>query len=574
MTNLRIIILVIGLAVALTVTIVAIVAWYADLLRIVRRCATDTGRKKGEEWKDAIRDWEKTDRDLKDLKATRKENARTKGEAFTKAVSEQVTDLWDDRNKELVVDATAILKFSGKLLGTTYDTTNNRYVVGSAGGLLVVVLMLIHYLYYRHFGFNVIGYLPDYSVSGVVLSLLQVSFLLVLWLSISVVTFLLAIPLATLHGTKIVNGMRWLVRERSLGFFFAVCKRWMMCSSYLVLPLLDNARTGSDSEADRARKRTSSRFFGSDSFIMKYGSDESRDRDRNLDRLTLVLFAILFSVGSTIAICVVPERRAHAACEGSIITRVVLDPPLGGVASFTRIGSIGGHVFIVSESSCGHGTENRDVGEVEDGQSEGGDNESRKNSGVTVVPLNRVLCMHEVRDDSSSESANCTAVVPSVVRMRMDGEWRLRDEIEQEVCPGGVAEISAPILFAREEETPVDEPAAKELIKAFLNRPELQGVKLHVLGFASGDGISRYNEDLAWRRAKAVAEDIRELDGSRTLETDSWGETHMTNGVANSRSVRIVGCLRKTSEPADSAAQGAHEAPTGAAERGTEEEAT
>lgn len=333
-----------------------------------------------------------------------------------------------------------------------------------------------------------------------------------------------------------------------------------------------------------------------------------------------------FVVGILIALYVEPRYRAYAVCNGPRTTRVVLDPPLQGQASFTRIGSIGGHVFIMSESSCGRSEEKGDTGEPEDHQAQAADEEtetngaasvdatayqrsSKNNEGndggeddgdggepiwkavlpyvpdpirerlsffysahltesrdrstdVTVVPLSRVLCMYEVRDDRSSESAVCSPVlppsgdgprilvhktqentwkivIPSDVRIRIEDERLLTEEIEQEMCDGGAAEISEPVLFKRCETTPLDTRA----VTAFLNRLALQeGVKLHVLGFASGDGNRQYNKDLARQRAEAVAEIVENLDPDQELVTDSWGETHLTNGVANSRSVRIVGC--------------------------------
>ena len=90
------------------------------------------------------------------------------------------------------------------------------------------------------------------------------------------------------------------------------------------------------------------------------------------------------------------------------------------------------------------------------------------------------------------------------------------------------------------------------LIKTFVSKPELQKVKLHVLGFASGDGNRRYNENLARQRAAAVATIVRKLDSSRKLREHSWGENHLTSGVANSRSVRIVGCRSEAGTAEDS----------------------
>ena len=46
--------------------------------------------------------------------------------------------------------------------------------------------------------------------------------------------------------------------------------------------------------------------------------------------------------------------------------------------------------------------------------------------------------------------------------------------------------------------------------------------------------------------------DLDPRDPSRKLREHSWGETHLTNGVANSRSVRIVGCRSEAGAAEDS----------------------
>ena len=685
MTNFdpQIMILVIGVAVVLTVVIAV---ECVSLLRIMRRCAANTRKEEEERKKDKRENKKKTAiESWRDAKAAGTEGDKlvvamwNACDEFKEIVYEQVANLRKKRREPLRGKTLALAKFSWRLLTATGATAviYIREVLSLGGLALFVVLVFIQILYYDRFDFNVFEYLSSYSVPAILLSLLQVVILLVLLSFIAAAVSVFLFPLAILQLIRIVDEMRLVAVKALAGFLFAACRRWLWCSRR-VSSLLDDATDPGSTEDHETRRLVSPLL----SYIEDYGSkliekeseSESSQRSANIGGVDPMpsadvpvppggenpptpvavapeedkndskkkslsfagwLFVIaFFVVGSLIALCVEPRYRAHAACDGSIITRVVLDPPLQGQASFTRIGSIGGHVFIVPESSCGRSEEKGGTGESEDHQSlqtageeaesngaasmaVAADQRSIKNNAgnagisgtdgdegdgdggeltwkavllryvpdpiqerlpflysahltksrdrttdVTVVPLSRVLCMYEVRDDRSSESAVCSPVlppggdgprilvhktqentwkivIPSDVRIRIEDERLLTEEIEQDVCDGGAAEISEPVLFTRGETTPLDTRA----VTAFLNRSALQeGMKLHVLGFASGDGNRQYNDDLARQRAEAVTEIVKELAPDRELVIDSWGETHLTNGVANSRSVRIVGC--------------------------------
>lgn len=651
-------------AVGLALAVVLLVVECAGLVRFVRRCDADTKKK----WKAAILSLRAASRGLRAARRAGdgeavvegrlavthgREDARKACGDVREKVGVQAAELQERRREQLVGATADLVKFVLRdLMTATWSTVSGRATLTAAGAVLLLVLFSIQLLYYAHFDFSVLQYLADYSMPALLQSLLQVSVLLVLAPLLLTASVVLAPPLAGLLLIRGVDGIRAAAANALARLLFAACRRWATCSQ-LALPLLDapavsaSENGGGQDGKDRPVRRLVSpsisfvRDYGSKLLIRKDGNDGNDLTTSRLSSFAWSLVAILFLFSCAVAVWVEPRYRAHAACEGPRTTRVVLDPPLQDEASFTKIGSIGGHVFIVSES-CGlppKAGAAGNVGKSERGQSQaagedvqqvrvavsakgGGDRSivddtsepeqqevgtddgepallatlkalealaarvpglqyvfdqvqvrlpflspsariAGHSTGVTVVPLGRVLCMYDVHEDRPNESVACgprprpgdagsrisvhqttdntwTIVLPPDVRM--DGEWRLKAEIARRICAGGAAEISEPVLFERGEATPEDEPAAKAIIEAFLNKPELQSVKLHVLGFASGDGNRRYNENLAQRRAEAVARDVRKLDPDRKLDKDSWGETHLTNGVANSRAVRIVGC--------------------------------
>lgn len=619
--------------VTIGVVVLLIVVECVGLSRIVRRC--DAGAK--ELWRKAIQSLKDENRDLKKAKkdgsgedvvkrrfavTNKREDVRDKCKAFAEAVDEQVNDLRTTRGDRWKKATAAINKFCWPLMKATRATVASRKAMAFAGSVLLLVLGLIQVQYYQFFGFNVFPYLLDYPVPALLLGLLPVLFVLGLLPLIFATVVVIVIPWAVLLLMRTVDGMRGLAAKGTAWVFFAACDLWPSCS-YLALPLLDETSADSAPESGDAGGADD----GGKADVTKDG-----DKFKNVSNLSNLIskFTVwgLFAVVCFISVRFEPLYQLHATCGeagGSRKVRVVLDPPLPGGASFTKIGSIGGNVFIVPES-CGRQSEaeqeppgSPETGETEiDGESNGDgdgggaapwwmgfqsivdqiqgrlqfldslefDEPLDYSATVTVVPLGRVLCMHEVHEDGSDESAACgplprpdgaglqiivhetpentiwTIVVPPDVRIRIDDEWRLEEEIARRLCDGGAAEISEPILFDREQASPADEPAARATVQAFLSKPELQDVELHVLGFASADGNSRYNRDLARQRAAAVATIVRSLDSSLVLHEESWGETHLTNGVANSRSVRIVGCRPGAEEPPDPSGQRARAATT------------
>ena len=640
----------IGLAVLLLIVVEGV-----GLRKIVRNC--NVGAKT--QWRDAILSLETAKRRLKEAKRVgeddivvescrlaitqAREILQTAREKFGRELNRHVTALQKRRRESLdkaTENTTDFYRTELKAKWTSIGSPTAAIVISVVGAALLLALVLIDIRYYNLFSFNVFPYLPDYPTPALLLGLSKVLLLLGLLLLLLVASVVIVPPLALLRLIRIVNGVRALTAKGIARFSLAACGRSTQCSKR-ALPLLDNASADSASVPGSANRRWIRRSVETTIFfVTKYGSKLIPNR-------TVLIWILWTAIGlSFIAVCYIavefePRYQFHAICgepKGARNVRVILDPPLAGEASFTRIGSIGGNVFIVREF-CGRQRHTGDekaesqrdgqrdsnagraeISEVEqeprgrieaeaNSESNGEersrwlttlleglqyvvdqvkdrlnfynshyDNPPNYPAAVTVVPSNRVLCMHEVHQDDeavvceplpqphgnglriivheTTENTIWTIVGPPGVRVRMDDEWLLRDEIvAQKLCDGDATEISEPILFKRGQRVPANERVARATIKTFLEKPELANGKLHVLGFASGDGSSLYNERLARQRANAIVALVREEDSDRLLRDDSWGENHLTNGVANSRSVRLVGCREKVEDSSETAAQ-------------------
>lgn len=130
-----------------------------------------------------------------------------------------------------------------------------------------------------------------------------------------------------------------------------------------------------------------------------------------------------------------------------------------------------------------------------------------------------------------------------------DDERRVKAEIgrylkEKNVSCSGRWTISRPVLFRPRVGNEVADEGDERTIRHFLKRPALRKVKeLYVLGFASADGPREVNDELAWQRARTVAEAIRLSRPTLDVKKYKLGEDHLTEGVASSRSARMVACV-------------------------------
>ena len=129
------------------------------------------------------------------------------------------------------------------------------------------------------------------------------------------------------------------------------------------------------------------------------------------------------------------------------------------------------------------------------------------------------------------------------VEERVNAEIGQYLERKKVFCPGTWA-ISRPVLFRRGVADAVaDRRGDEETIRRFMERPAVQRApKIYVFGFASADGPSGVNHDLAQQRAQTVKAAVRQDYPTIRVKTYDLGENHLTQGVANSRSARIVAC--------------------------------
>ena len=600
----------------LAVLVLVLVVEGAGLLRRVRRCPVDEKR----QWKAAIGALKRATTQRRKRGATggvivgkepdvenEWKTVRDAGRAVRTAVMKQVDKLSESARNRIDGWVDGLRVFRNRLAGATMSVVEQRGVMATASSLLFMVLASIHILYYSYFDFNVLEYLPGYSLPAIMLSLLQVLVLLLLVSLFLVFAVAFVSPWAVLQLARICYGIHAAVAKALANSFFTLCHYSMTCGRLASL-LLDDRPAASAREpaptttsvvsaVSRTIRRLSPRR-------RKTGGAEADSRGRIADPAMSLFLLFLFACACAVFIWFEPQYRAHATCRGARSTKVVIDPPLGDDAVFTKIGQIGEHVFLVPSGECGRRANQapRDGGtdgvEALDGYRYVLDSirdrlrflqdgvildRLDESIDVTVVPVNRVLCMYENNGDRSGNSAcgprlqtdegagipilyyrrtdnTWVMVVPPEVRIQMDYEWRVKDEIARRLCNGGEAVVSEPVVFERGESTPAHAQRAQETIEAFLNKPELQGVKLHALGFASGDGSRRYNKELATRRAETVVAKVRKLDDDRTPEPKSWGENHLTNGVASSRSVRLVGCRPVADAAANASGQRANTA--------------
>ena len=140
-------------------------------------------------------------------------------------------------------------------------------------------------------------------------------------------------------------------------------------------------------------------------------------------------------------------------------------------------------------------------------------------------------------------------VVVLLVCCDEDDERRVKTEIgrnlnDKNVSCSGRWAISRPVVFRPGVGNEVADEVDERTIRRFLKRPALRKVKkLYVLGFASADGPREVNDELAWQRARTVAEAIRLSRPTLDVKKYKLGEDHLTEGVASSRSARIVACV-------------------------------
>ena len=163
---------------------------------------------------------------------------------------------------------------------------------------------------------------------------------------------------------------------------------------------------------------------------------------------------------------------------------------------------------------------------------------------VIALPPARVHCVYE---DASGQAAKLCA--PSASD---DQEGLLRKQLAREIgCQ--TLMVSKPFVFMPGDWiNPLDgvEAQVEEFLRKCCSALGKESTSiLYVVGFASADGPGDHNKKLASDRAKAILETIRNLIRKKfprwNIRTESLGEDHLTSGVADSRSARLVFCAEE-----------------------------
>lgn len=162
----------------------------------------------------------------------------------------------------------------------------------------------------------------------------------------------------------------------------------------------------------------------------------------------------------------------------------------------------------------------------------------------------RVRAVRGPKDETVAAlpSREASVVLAHVWPRHFDPEWLLKADVAARVCPDGDPAISEPIVFrpGRADLEGSRTDGIRRTLRVFLQEARRRpSVKIHLVGLASPDGDRSYNATLSGRRVEAVQRLISSFgdeEGAARPEVHYWGEEHLTNGIARSRSVRLVSC--------------------------------
>ena len=268
-----------------------------------------------------------------------------------------------------------------------------------------------------------------------------------------------------------------------------------------------------------------------------------------------VLFVVLAIASLMYIVLGDPSYRAYAAVTNPSRIRVVVnDPPDGFKNSLIKIGSSGGYVIAVSVKDCSQSGsrshandapfstfklkfclrwkflfEPKDVGCT---------------SSVIALPGSRVHCTYE---ENSLQGDVLCAQLPHALG---DSEVLLQRQLlnKAEGCVDPI--VSAPFVFMPGRwESPISLPSDwVDYLKRRYDSGEQEaaGQPLYVFGLASSDGLLGSNKRLAQDRVQTILKliELQFEDLDLNIKKIPLGEIHLTQAVADSRSVRLVYCAQ------------------------------
>ena len=130
------------------------------------------------------------------------------------------------------------------------------------------------------------------------------------------------------------------------------------------------------------------------------------------------------------------------------------------------------------------------------------------------------------------------------VGLGLKTDWKVIEEFAEKAdCRKTEAIVSSPILFKRNESELLENKHFLWLVLDQLKKLNVK--KMKVYGLASPDGDEDHNKDLSQRRADTVKDLVlrsKRLDKDVEIASCHVGEAHLTQGITDSRSVRIVAC--------------------------------
>ena len=443
--------------------------------------------------------------------------------------------------------------------------------------------------FYWHFDFNVFDYYTAYSVSDIVMA----AFMAVLAILLFMMIYAIAIPILGVITTAVVLVV-WTAGWLRRGYF--ACRK---AGRDLLAPLLPRW-TGLAAYLLHRAASVGPRAIrppGATTVTTTPASADPKSRSSRLAWLDVAVF-VTAAVATVFVLLFESQYQAHAICTGKSSIGIVVDPPLADIDNFTRIGSVGSLLFAIPPGSFDEYYDSHTGGHeqsmldpwndlVSGRLAFLGDHEAWTSLAcprdVVVVPQNRVLCMHdrlrdnevckppvpvaigEVRLSQSSVEILVEATSSTFIQVLEAGgrdvdeqvvrEDLVREEIMSRARPcEGNLHISEPIVFRPYEWRRVAEDAP---LDDFMRQRGEFAAQLDVFGFASPDGRREYNATLAGRRAETVAALITARlgrpEGDAIQVGSSFGEDHLTNGVANSRSVRVAACSSQEDGSTDAA---------------------
>ncbi len=110
-------------------------------------------------------------------------------------------------------------------------------------------------------------------------------------------------------------------------------------------------------------------------------------------------------------------------------------------------------------------------------------------------------------------------------------------------------DVSKPLIFSLNSRKWEPTATDRVYVRSFLNQHGDGGSNLLIIGMASPDGSKKYNEDLAMDRANFMKKWLKSYNTGFDAEpkTETIGEEHCTNGIRDSRCVRLA--IFKSEEP-------------------------